>query len=227
MQKLTAEKVTYIYQGKYQKVEALKEVSCTFAEGNLYAVIGHSGSGKSTLLSILAGLGKPARGRVLADGEDISHIGYERHRRENVSVIYQAFCLFPALTVLENVMYPMGIAGKKRKEAAKKAGELLNKVGLTEKLYRKFPAMLSGGEQQRVAIARALASEARTILADEPTGNLDSENGKMVLDILKELVRQEDYCVVIVTHDLDIVAQADVVYAMKDGRLEERRGEKL
>ena len=166
MQKLTAEKVTYIYQGKYQKVEALKEVSCTFAEGNLYAVIGHSGSGKSTLLSILAGLGKPARGRVLADGEDISHIGYERHRRENVSVIYQAFCLFPALTVLENVMYPMGIAGKKRKEAAKKAGELLNKVGLTEKLYRKFPAMLSGGEQQRVAIARALASEARTILAD-------------------------------------------------------------
>lgn len=227
MQKLTAEKVTYIYQGKYQKVEALKEVSCTFAEGNLYAVIGHSGSGKSTLLSILAGLGKPARGRVLADGEDISHIGYERHRRENVSVIYQAFCLFPALTVLENVMYPMGIAGKKRKEAAKKAGELLNKVGLTEKLYRKFPAMLSGGEQQRVAIARALASEARTILADEPTGNLDSENGKMVLDILKELVRQEDYCVVIVTHDLDIAAQADVVYAMKDGRLEERRGEKL
>lgn len=227
MQKLTAEKVTYIYQGKYQKVEALKEVSCTFAEGNLYAVIGHSGSGKSTLLSILAGLGKPARGRVLADGEDISHIGYERHRRENVSAIYQAFCLFPALTVLENVMYPMGIAGKKRKEAAKKAGELLNKVGLTEKLYRKFPAMLSGGEQQRVAIARALASEARTILADEPTGNLDSENGKMVLDILKELVRQEDYCVVIVTHDLDIVAQADVVYAMKDGRLEERRGEKL
>ena len=227
MQKLTAEKVTYIYQGKYQKVEALKEVSCTFAEGNLYAVIGHSGSGKSTLLSILAGLGKPARGRVLADGEDISHIGYERHRRENVSVIYQAFCLFPALTVLENVMYPMGIAGKKRKEAAKKAGELLNKVGLTEKLYRKFPAMLSGGEQQRVAIARALASEARTILADEPTGNLDSENGKMVLDILKELVRQEYYCVVIVTHDLDIAAQADVVYAMKDGRLEERRGEKL
>lgn len=227
MQKLTAEKVTYIYQGKYQKVEALKEVSCTFAEGNLYAVIGHSGSGKSTLLSILAGLGKPARGRVLADGEDISHIGYERHRRENVSAIYQAFCLFPALTVLENVMYPMEIAGKKRKEAAKKAGELLNKVGLTEKLYRKFPAMLSGGEQQRVAIARALASEARTILADEPTGNLDSENGKMVLDILKELVRQEDYCVVIVTHDLDIVAQADVVYAMKDGRLEERRGEKL
>ena len=226
MRRLTAENVTYIYQGKYQKVEALKEVSCTFEEGKLYAVIGQSGGGKSTLLSILAGLGKPVRGRVLADGEDISQIGYERHRRKNVSVIYQAFCLFPALTVLENVMYPMEITGKKKKVAREKGEELLKKVGLAENLYRKFPAMLSGGEQQRVAIARALASEARTILADEPTGNLDSENGKIVLDILKDLVRRENYCVVIVTHDLDIAAQADVVYVMKDGRLTERRGEK-
>ncbi len=226
MRRLTAENVTYIYQGKYQKVEALKEVSCTFEEGKLYAVIGQSGSGKSTLLSILAGLGKPVRGRVLADGEDISQIGYEHHRRKNVSVIYQAFCLFPALTVLENVMYPMEITGKKKKVAREKGEELLKKVGLAENLYRKFPAMLSGGEQQRVAIARALDSEARTILADEPTGNLDSENGKIVLDILKDLVRRENYCVVIVTHDLDIAAQADVVYVMKDGRLTERRGEK-
>ena len=199
----------------------------TVKKGEFVTFLGPSGCGKTTTLRMIAGFEFPTEGEILLNGEDISHIGYERHRRENVSVIYQAFCLFPALTVLENVMYPMEIAGKKRKEAAKKAGELLNKVGLTEMLYRKFPAMLSGGEQQRVAIARALASEARTILADEPTGNLDSENGKMVLDILKELVRQEDYCVVIVTHDLDIAAQADVVYAMKDGRLEERRGEKL
>lgn len=226
MRRLTAENVTYIYQGKYQKVEALKEVSCTFESGKLYAVIGQSGSGKSTLLSILAGLGKPVRGRVLADGEDIRQIGYERHRRENVSLIYQSFCLFPVLTVLENVMYPMEITGRKKKDAREKAEEVLRKVGLEENLYRKFPAMLSGGEQQRVAVARALASETRTILADEPTGNLDSENGKIVLDILKELVRQENYCVVIVTHDLDIAAQADVVYVMKDGRLTQRRGEK-
>lgn len=226
MKRLAAENVTYIYQGKYQKVEALKEVSCTFESGKLYAVIGQSGSGKSTLLSILAGLGKPVRGRVLADGEDIRQIGYERHRRENVSVIYQSFCLFPVLTALENVMYPMEITGKKKKDAREKAEEVLKKVGLEENLYRKFPAMLSGGEQQRVAVARALASETRTILADEPTGNLDSENGKIVLDILKELVRRENYCVVIVTHDLDIAAQADVVYVMKDGRLTQRRGEK-
>ncbi|HJC64475.1 MAG TPA: ABC transporter ATP-binding protein [Candidatus Blautia merdavium] len=225
MKTLSAEHVTFTYQGKYQKVEALKEVTCTFETGKLYCVIGHSGSGKSTLLSLLAGLGRPGRGQILADGQDLAEIGYDRYRREMVSVIYQAFCLFPALTVLENVMYPMEISGRKRKEAERKARELLAKVGLSEELYRKFPAMLSGGEQQRTAIARALASSAKTILADEPTGNLDSENGKKILGILEELVEKENYCVVIVTHDLEIAARADVLYRMKDGKLWEERGE--
>ena len=200
-------------------------MTCTFETGKLYCVIGHSGSGKSTLLSLLAGLGRPGRGQILADGQDLAEIGYDRYRREMVSVIYQAFCLFPALTVLENVMYPMEISGRKRKEAERKARELLAKVGLSEELYRKFPAMLSGGEQQRTAIARALASSAKTILADEPTGNLDSENGKKILGILEELVEKENYCVVIVTHDLEIAARADVLYRMKDGKLWEERGE--
>lgn len=225
MKTLSAEHVTFTYQGKYQKVEALKDVTCTFETGKLYCVIGHSGSGKSTLLSLLAGLGRPGRGQILADGQDLAEIGYDRYRREMVSVIYQAFCLFPALTVLENVMYPMEISGRKKKEAEKKARELLAKVGLSEELYRKFPAMLSGGEQQRTAIARALASSAKTILADEPTGNLDSENGKKILGILEELVKKENYCVVIVTHDLEIAARADVLYRMKDGKMQEERGE--
>ena len=225
MKTLSAEHVTFTYQGKYQKVEALKDVTCTFETGKLYCVIGHSGSGKSTLLSLLAGLGRPGRGQILADGQDLAEIGYDRYRREMVSVIYQAFCLFPALTVLENVMYPMEISGRKKKEAERKARELLAKVGLSEELYRKFPAMLSGGEQQRTAIARALASSAKTILADEPTGNLDSENGKKILGILEELVKKENYCVVIVTHDLEIAARADVLYRMKDGKLWEERGE--
>ena len=225
MKTLSAEHVTFTYQGKYQKVESLKDVTCTFETGKLYCVIGHSGSGKSTLLSLLAGLGRPGRGQILADGQDLAEIGYDRYRREMVSVIYQAFCLFPALTVLENVMYPMEISGRKRKEAERKARELLAKVGLSEELYRKFPAMLSGGEQQRTAIARALASSAKTILADEPTGNLDSENGKKILGILEELVEKENYCVVIVTHDLEIAARADVLYRMKDGKLWEERGE--
>ena len=216
---LTASNISYTYQSKYQKVEALKEVSCTFERGKLYGIIGHSGSGKTTLVSLLAGLGTPDKGVILADGEDIGQIGYERHRRENVSVIYQSFHLFPTLTLLENVMYPMGIVKTPRKEAKARAEALLESVGLTRKLQGKFPAMLSGGEQQRGAIARALAGKAETILGDEPTGNLDSENGKILMDILESLVREKNFCVVVVTHDREIAARADMVYEMRDGRI--------
>lgn len=216
---LTASNISYTYQSKYQKVEALKEVSCTFERGKLYGIIGHSGSGKTTLVSLLAGLGTLDKGVILADGEDIGQIGYERHRRENVSVIYQSFHLFPTLTLLENVMYPMEIVKTPRKEAKARAEALLESVGLTRKLQGKFPAMLSGGEQQRGAIARALAGKAETILGDEPTGNLDSENGKIVMDILESLVREKNFCVVVVTHDREIAARADMVYEMRDGRI--------
>lgn len=216
---LTASNISYTYQSKYQKVEALKEVSCTFVRGKLYGIIGHSGSGKTTLVSLLAGLGTPDKGVILADGEDIGQIGYERHRRENVSVIYQSFHLFPTLTLLENVMYPMEIVKAPRKEAKARAEALLESVGLTRKLQGKFPAMLSGGEQQRGAIARALAGKAETILGDEPTGNLDSENRKIVMDILESLVREKNFCVVVVTHDREIAARADMVYEMRDGRI--------
>lgn len=219
MENMTVENVSYTYQGKYQKVLALKNVSCTFKKQKFYAIVGHSGSGKTTLLSMLAGLGVPTEGNVHVDGKDIKKIGTERHRRENVSVIYQAFNLFPALTVLENVMYPMQIAHKPKKDATKQAKALLDCVKITETQCKKFPTMLSGGEQQRVAIARALASDAKVILADEPTGNLDTENGQIVIDILKRLVQEESYCVIVVTHDLGIAAQADVVYRMTDGKL--------
>jgi putative ABC transport system ATP-binding protein len=219
MEHISVENVSYTYQGKYQKVQALKNVSCSFEKQKFYAVIGHSGSGKTTLLSMLAGLGVPSEGAIQVDGAVLQQIGTERHRRENVSVIYQAFNLFPALTVLENVMYPMQIGHISKKEAAIKAKELLNSVRITDDQFKKFPTMLSGGEQQRVAIARALASKAKVILADEPTGNLDTENGKIVIDILKRLVREEQYCVIVVTHDLGIAGQADIVYRMTDGRL--------
>lgn len=219
MNVLQAENITYVYQSKYQKVQALTDVSCAFESGKFYAIVGHSGSGKTTLLSMLAGLGKPTSGRVLAFGKPVDQA--DRHRRENVSVIYQAFNLFPNLNLLENVMYPMEIQKKPRKQAMARAKELLASVGLESVDGRKLPAMLSGGQQQRVAIARALASGAKTILADEPTGNLDTENGEMVISLLKKLVREEDYCVVVVTHDLGIAAQADVVYRMRDGLLEE------
>lgn len=220
MKVLDAKNVDYIYQSKYQKVHALKDVTCSFELGKFYAIIGHSGSGKTTLLSMLAGLGNPTKGNVFADGVDVREVGNEKHRRENISLIYQAFCLFQTLTVLENVMYPMQIIKTPKKEAVRKARELLASVGLSKEKEKKFPSMLSGGEQQRVAIARALASNANFILADEPTGNLDTENGTMIITLLKQLVAEKNYCVIVVTHDLGISAQADVVYRMKDGKLE-------
>ena len=219
MNVLSAEKVSYVYQSKYQKVQALTDVTCDFQAGKFYAIVGHSGSGKTTLLSMLAGLGEPTQGRVLAAGQPVAHP--DRHRRENVSVIYQSFNLFPTLNILENVMYPMGLMGKPAKESKEKAKELLTAVGLGDVDPRKLPAMLSGGQQQRVAIARALASDAKIILADEPTGNLDSENSQMIIDLLHSLVTEKGYCVIVVTHALDIAAGADVVYRMKDGVLTE------
>ena len=221
MSVLAANKVTYIYQSKYQKVQALTEVSCGFEAGKFYAIVGQSGSGKTTLLSMLAGLGTPNEGEVLSNGKSVKEVGSERHRRENVSVIYQAFNLFPTLNLLENVMYPMQIQKVPKAEAKSRAKELLGLVGLGEVDPRKLPAMLSGGQQQRVAIARALASSAPVILADEPTGNLDSENGENIIALLKGLTKEENRCVIIVTHDMGIAAQADVVYRMRDGRLEE------
>lgn len=216
---LETKDVSYVYQSRYQRVTALKHVSCSFDEGHFYAVVGHSGSGKTTLLSMLAGLGTPTEGSVLFRGEDLKKIGAERHRRENVSVIYQAFHLFPTLTVLENVMYPMQIAGKPAKTAAQTARELLEQVGIVPEQFRKFPVMLSGGEQQRVAVARALSTDAPVILADEPTGNLDTENGAAVVGLLDRLVREKNRCVIVITHDLQIADRADVLYRMVDGTL--------
>lgn len=218
MKALTAENVSFTYQGKYQKVNALKDVSCSFNQGRFYAITGPSGSGKTTFLSMLAGLGRPTNGDILADGVSIGRLGLERHRRENVSVIYQSFHLFPLLSVLDNVMYPMQIVHKDKQEIQKKAGELLESVGISPEYYKKLPAMLSGGEQQRVAIARALASDSNFLLADEPTGNLDSENGQKIIDLFKQLI-QKGYCVIVVTHDLNIAAQTDIIYRMEDGKL--------
>ena len=217
---LAAENVSYTYQSKYQKVQALKNVSCTFEAGKFYAIIGQSGSGKTTLLSMLAGLGTPSEGEIIANGKTLKEIGSERHRRENVTVIYQSFNLLPDIKHTRKCDVPdADYEESRRKRRKSRAKELLSSVGLGDVDPRKLPAMLSGGQQQRVAIARALASDAKVILADEPTGNLDTENGKVVIDLLKKLVKDENYCVIVVTHDPGIAAQADIVYKMQDGRL--------
>lgn len=211
--------VKYVYKNKWQTTTAVTDVSFSFDTGKLYAIIGKSGSGKTTLLSMLAGLDVPTEGDVLFNGESTRKINRDKYRRENVSVIYQSYNLFPLLTCLENVYYPLELYGVDIKTASERAKEMISTVGLTDVVYKRFPAMLSGGEQQRIAIARALCSKAKVILADEPTGNLDTENSENIISILQKLAAEQGYCVIIVTHDMAIASRADVVLHMKDGAL--------
>lgn len=211
--------VSYSYVSRYQKVEAVKHATCAFEAGKFYAIMGRSGSGKSTLLSLLAGLDVPTEGEILFEDRTLSGINRDRYRRETASVVYQSFNLFPLLTALENVMYPMELQGKKRREAAPVAARLLMEVGLDEKTHKKFPQMLSGGEQQRVSIARALAVGGKILLADEPTGNLDTANEKMVVELIKTLAHERGYTTVVVTHNDAVAAQADSILIMNDGVL--------
>lgn len=220
MEKLIeAVNVSYIYQTKYQKTKALSEVSCSFERGKVYAITGKSGSGKSTFLSLLAGLDVPTEGTLLVEGQDIRKMNRDAYRLNRASVIYQAFHLFPLLTVLENVMFPMELQHVPAKEAKARAREYLAKVGLPETLYKKMPGMISGGEQQRVAIARAIAAGGEILLADEPTGNLDSQNEKVIVELLGKLAHEDNYAVIVVTHNEAVAAAADVVYGMTDGAL--------
>lgn len=217
MNTLTLENVSYSYKGSQRK--ALDDINATFQNGKVYAVTGPSGSGKTTLLSILAGLDTPTEGEVYIYNEKLSALDLDQYRREQVSMIFQAFHLFPTLNVMENVSFPMELNGIERDEARTRSRVFLNSVGITDEKHKRFPTNLSGGEQQRVAIARTMASGARILLADEPTGNLDKENGQKIVDILKVLAHENGYCVIIVTHDLEIARQADQVWKMEDGRM--------
>ena len=219
MAKLSVENVSYKY--KNSETAAVKEVSCAFEEGQIYAIIGPSGSGKSTLLSMLAGLDMPTEGDIYYEEENLKDMDLDIYRRENISMIFQAFQLFPLLTVMENVCYPLELMGIETEEAKKQAVKCLERVGITEEKYKRFPSNLSGGEQQRVAIARSLASGARLILADEPTGNLDVANTGVVMDILTGLAHKDGYCVIVVTHDMEVAEKADIVFRIKDGELTE------
>lgn len=220
MTTLSLEHITY----KYKKADknVLKDVSCHFSGGEMAAVIGPSGSGKTTLLSILAGLDEPASGSILKDGQDVLGMDRDLWRRQEVSVIFQSFQLFPLLTVLENVMFPLELNGTPKKEAARQARENLALVGLAPEKFKRYPANLSGGEQQRVAIARSLSGGARILLADEPTGNLDGENTKNIISIFQRLAHELNYCVIVVTHDPEIADISDAVWQMTDGELRQR-----
>ena len=216
---LKLDNVSYQYRNNYTAVDAVKEVNAEFYEGKMYAIIGKSGSGKSTLLSLMAGLALPTEGQVIYRGTATDCVDLDKYRRENVAVVYQSFNLFPLMTCLENVCFPMELLGKKPKDAAVTAREYIEHVNLPETVYKRFPNMISGGEKQRVGIARALASGAKVILADEPTGNLDIANGEKIVQLLKDLAHEDNYTVIIVTHDISITKVVDEVMQMSDGYL--------
>ena len=214
---ITLNNVSYSYQGKYQTVRAVNNVSYDFEAGKLYAIIGSSGSGKTTLLSLMAGLDLPTEGEIVVNGKSTKAWNRNNLRREHIGVIYQNYNLFPLLTVSENIRYPLKLKHMNGKQAKELAQKMRQRVGLVEAYDNRMPRQLSGGEQQRVAIARTLAQGCKIILADEPTGNLDSANTGNIVDILKSLAHDDGCTVVIVTHDPSVAEQADVVLRMKDG----------
>ena len=197
----------------------LHSTSFQIAKGRAVAITGPSGSGKSTLLGLIAGLDTPTTGRISLEGTDITSLGEEqlaRLRGEKVGIVFQFFHLLPSLTAYENVLVPMEIAGVK--DSAARARTLLDDVGLAKRGHH-YPSQLSGGEQQRVAIARALANDPPIVLADEPTGNLDSGTGHQVIELLVNVNRQRGRTLVLVTHDAELAKFADEVIALRDGRV--------
>lgn len=202
-------------------VHALRGVDMEIYAGEIVGIIGPSGSGKSTLLGLIGGLDTPTRGTIEIDGVEISHMSEDRLteiRNEKIGFIFQFFNLIPTLTAIENVALPIQFARKPQFNPEKRAKELLTMLGLGDRL-RHRPSELSGGQQQRVAIARALANNPPLLLADEPTGNLDTESGAMVMQALRDIREKSGTTVVIVTHDASIAQQTDRVLTLVDGTL--------
>ena len=201
----------------------LHPTSFTIPAGRVVAVTGPSGSGKSTMLGLMSGLDAPTTGAILLDGIDITKLSEEalaRLRGDRVGIVFQFFHLLPSLTAHENILVPMEIAGVKGAQA--RARDLLAEVGLTERGHH-YPSQLSGGEQQRVAIARAIANDPPILLADEPTGNLDTATGQHIIDLLVTMRKARGRTLVLVTHDVGLAERADEILMMRDGRLVERR----
>jgi putative ABC transport system ATP-binding protein len=219
---LRAAHLTKEYQSGDSKVMALNDVSLEVEQGQFASIVGKSGSGKSTLLALLGALDKPTSGQIEVDGEDITKVpsrGLTRYRRSKIGFVFQSYNLVPNLTALENVMLPGELMGLSRSDRKARATELLDQVGLDGDKQQRRPGRLSGGEEQRVAIARALVNKPKVILADEPTGNLDSQTGKMIFDLLHSLARTMNTTIVTVTHDMSIAGRTDVTFRLKDGRI--------
>lgn len=222
---ITVTDLTKTFSSAGTKVQAVDKISFTVGDGEFASIIGKSGSGKSTLLSLLGALDSPTSGTIEVAGKEINKL-HDRaltdYRRNKIGFVFQNYNLIPNLSAIENVMLPMEFAKVAKAERKERAIKLLKQVGITEDKVDRKPGRLSGGEQQRVSIARALANEPDLILADEPTGNLDSANWEMIFDLLHKLSRSENTTVIVVTHDLDIAGKTDVTFRLADGKLQKR-----
>ncbi|HYH74897.1 MAG TPA: ABC transporter ATP-binding protein [Candidatus Saccharimonadales bacterium] len=213
-----------LFRSGDEEVAAVTNVSFSVPEGQFASIIGRSGSGKSTVLSLLGALEKPTGGTITVDGKDITALSDHaliQYRCQKIGFIFQSYNLIPNLTALENVMLPMEFANVPRKQRPERARSLLAQVGLSDDQQQRKPSRLSGGQQQRVAIARALANRPKLILADEPTGNLDGQTGKMIFELLHNLARTEHTTILAVTHDLAIAGKTDRTFMLQDGSLHE------
>jgi putative ABC transport system ATP-binding protein len=216
------ERVSKRYGDGPRAVAALSEVTLGIAAGEFLAVVGPSGSGKSTLLNLVAGLDTPSSGRVVVAGEDLGALSEDALsdlRLRRIGFVFQTFNLFPTFSVQENVAWPLEFLGHGRRQARAGAAASLARLAVPETAWRRRPAELSGGEQQRVAIARALVTEPSLLVADEPTGNLDSVTGERILALLRQLNAERSLTVVLVTHSATAAARGDRTVELRDGRI--------
>jgi len=219
---LTVENVSKTFNTPGGQVQALKDISLSVKTGEFVSIIGKSGSGKSTLLSILGALDNPSTGSIVVDDDQINKLSgakQTQYRAKKIGFVFQQYNLVPNLTALENVMLALEFGGYPANSRLDRATQLLESVGIEADQQQRRPTRLSGGQQQRVSIARALANQPAYILADEPTGNLDSVTGKKIFDLLHDLSRSQQTTIIVVTHDLEIAGKTDKTFTLKDGKI--------
>ena len=211
---LKLENVSYRYKDAPKDTYVFKDINYEFEEGKMYAIKGKSGSGKTTLLSLITGLEKCTEGQILYDEKNLKKMNLDRYRNTDIGIVFQSYNLLPRLTAIENIILSMDISKVKVKNKKEKALELMKSVGLSEEHAKRKILKLSGGEHQRIAIASSLAYNPKIIIADEPTGNLDKDTENEILKIFKHLAKDENKCVIIVTHSQNVCDSVDVVYEL-------------
>lgn len=211
---LKLENVSYRYKDAPKSSYVFKNINYEFEQGKIYAIKGKSGSGKTTLLSLITGLEKCTEGKVLYDNKELKKMNLDKYRNTDIGIVFQSYNLLPRLTAIENIILSMDVSKVKIKNKKQEALKLMKDVGLYEEHSKRKILKLSGGEQQRIAIARSLSYNPKIIIADEPTGNLDKETESDILAIFEKLAKDQNKCIIIVTHSEDVCNRADIVYEL-------------